>query len=110
MSAKDQILHFRVNAEELARIRQKKEELGIRNMGAYLRKMAMDGYCISLDLSDLSEISRLLRYAGNNLNQYAKRANENGSIYIEDIRDLQERLEEIWNQQRSILKRLSGIK
>lgn len=98
------------NPEELARIREKQKELGIRNTGAYMRKMAMDGYCVNLDLSDVAQVSTLLRRCSNNLNQYAKRANESGSIYAEDIRDLQKRLDELWEMQKLILKRLSGIR
>ena len=48
----------------------------MRNMGAYLRKMAMDGYCIRLDLGDLKKVVSLMRYASNNLNQYAKKAHD----------------------------------
>ncbi|OUN85486.1 hypothetical protein B5G03_10465 [Gemmiger sp. An50] len=51
----------------------------------------------------------LLRYCSNNLNQYAKRANESGSIYAEDIRDLQQRQEEIWEIAKEILARLATI-
>ena len=71
--------------------------------------MAIDGYCVKLDLSDVNEMVRLLRYAGNNLNQYAKKANETGSIYADDIRDLQERLEELWEMAKAILARLADI-
>ncbi len=88
MSVREHWINVRVNPEELARIREKQKELGIRNTGAYMRKMAMDGYCVNLDLSDVAQVSTLLRRCSNNLNQYAKRANESGSIYAEDIRDL----------------------
>ena len=74
MREKDQMLHFRVSKAELDIIRQKMQEVGVRNMGAYLRKMAMDGYCIRLDLSDLKKVVSLMRYASNNLNQYARKA------------------------------------
>ena len=84
-------------------------ELGIRSMGAYLRKMALDGYCINLDLQDVKELVSLLRRCSNNLNQYAKRANETGNIYESDIKDLQERLEEIWTDMKEVLVRLSSI-
>lgn len=110
MDGKTQMLHFRVSEEELARIRQKKEEIGIRSMGAYLRKMAMDGVCIQLDLGEeLTAIRSLLGRCSSNLNQYAKAANAAGSIYEEDIRDLQALMTEIWNNQRELLKRLSDI-
>ena len=76
MSVREHWINVRVNPEELARIREKQKELGIRNTGAYMRKMAMDGYCVNLDLSDVAQVSTLLRRCSNNLNQYAKRANE----------------------------------
>lgn len=62
-----------------------KDELGIHNKSSYLRKMALAGYCVNLELDDVKEMVSLLRYCSNNLNQYAKRANETGSIYVEDI-------------------------
>lgn len=85
------------------------DELGIQSMGAYLRKMALDGYCINLDLQDVKTLVSLLRRCSNNLNQYARRANETGSIYESDIRDLQERLEEIWDDMKEVLVCLSSI-
>ncbi|MCC8044322.1 MAG: MobC family plasmid mobilization relaxosome protein [Clostridiales bacterium] len=98
-----------MNQAELERIRRKMEEQGIHSMSAYLRKMALDGYCIQLDYQYLKQITTLLRRCSNNLNQYAKRANEQGSIYAADIQDLQERLEEIWKQQKESLQILSTI-
>ena len=110
MREKTDMLHFRVSPKELERINQKREEIGIRNMGAFLRKMAMDGYCVNLDLTDVSQVSSLLRRCSNNLNQYVKKANETGSIYAADIQDLQVRLDEIREMQRQILKRLAAIR
>lgn len=109
MREKDQMLHFRVSKAELDIIRQKMEEVGVRNMGAYLRKMAMDGYCIRLDLGDLKKLVSLMRYASNNLNQYAQKANETGSIYLEDIQDLQMRFDLIWEELKGIHTRLASI-
>ena len=109
MSRRDQDVHFLASKEEVQRIHEKMDELGIRSMGAYLRKMALDGYCINLDLQDVKALVSLLRRCSNNLNQYARRANETGSIYESDIRDLQERLDEIWNDMKEVLVRLSSI-
>ena len=95
MAKRDQDVHFLASKEEVERIHEKMDELGIRSMGAYLRKMALDGYVV--------------RICSNNLNQYAKRANETGSIYRADIEDLQKRLEEIWTDMREVLVRLSSI-
>ena len=51
------------------KIKKRMAEAGIRNMSAYIRKMAIDGYVIKLDLSDVKEVSRLLRINANNINQ-----------------------------------------
>lgn len=109
MREKDQMLHFRVSKAELNAIREKMQELGTHNMAAYLRKMALDGYCIRLDLGDLKKVVSLMRYASNNLNQYAKKANETGSIYLEDIQDLKIRFEQIWSELKEIHIRLASI-
>ena len=109
MAKRDQDVHFLASKEEVARIHQKMDELGIRSMGAYLRKMALDGYCINRDLQGVKALVSLLRICSNNLNQYAKRANETGSIYEADINDLQVRLEEIWTDMKEVLVRLASI-
>ena len=102
-------IFIKVTPEEKARIRQRMEDMGVVNMSAFMRKMAIDGYCVKLDLSDVKEMIRLLRYCSNNLNQYAKKANETGSIYADDIHDMQERFEELWGMAKAILARLSSI-
>lgn len=102
-------LNFRVTAEELKQIEEKMGQLGIFNREAYLRKMALDGYAVKLDLPELKELMSLLRRSSNNLNQYAKRANETGSIYKADIEDLRRRLDAIWHQQKELLTELAGI-
>ena len=101
--------HVCMTAEEMNRIHQKMDELGMTNITAYFRKMALDGYCIKLDLSEVREMLTLLRRCSNNLNQYAKRANETGSIYAADIHDLQIRMDEIWGTAKEILVSLSKI-
>lgn len=110
MTKRDQDVHFLASKEEVERIHQKMEEIGVRSMGAYLRKMALDGYCINLELQDVKTLVSLLRICSNNLNQYAKRANETGSIYEADIKDLQDRLEKIWLEMKEVLVHLSSIR
>lgn len=109
MRERNQEIHVLLLPEEMERIKQKMDELGIINRSAYVRKMALDGYCINLDLTDMKEMVSLLRRCSNNLNQYAKRANESGSIYAEDIRDLQVRQSEIWEIAKEMLARLATI-
>ena len=109
MATRDQDVQYLASKEEVERIHQKMDALGIRSKGAYLRKMALDGYCINLDLQDVKALVSLLRICSNNLNQYAKRANETGNIYEADINDLQVRLEEIWTDMKEVLVRLASI-
>ena len=78
-------------------------------MTAYLLRMALNGFVIVMDLSDLKEILRLLQISGNNLNQYAKRANETGSIYREDIEELKNNQKEILQEMRKMLDKLTAI-
>lgn len=72
-------------------------------------RMALHGYVIVMDLSDLKEVLRLLQISGNNLNQYAKKANETGSIYHEDIEELRTNQKEILQEMRKVLDRLTAI-
>ena len=110
MSEKRNIqIHFRLTPSEVERLRTKMKEAGIQSQGAYLRKMALDGYCVRLDLQDVREMVSLLRRCSNNLNQYTKRANETGNIYLADLNDLQERMQQLWQLAREILVRLSNI-
>ena len=110
MDNRNEIIMIRVSPSDKQRIRMKMEELGIRNMSAYIRKMALDGYCVRLDLEDVKELVFLLRQCSNNLNQYAKKANQTGSVYEADVQDLQERFNEFWSIGKELLARLSTIR
>ena len=106
---RDQQLHFRVSKPELERIRYKMESSGILSIGSYLRKMALDGYCLHLDLKELRRMAYLLQMCSNNLNQFAKDANENGRVYAADMEDLRQRLDELIDIGRQILSRLAEL-
>ena len=106
---RDQQLHFRVSKPELERIRNKLEASGILSIGSYLRKMALDGYCLHLDLPQLRRMAYLLQMCSNNLNQYAKVANENGQIYTADLEDLRARLDELISVSKQILAKLTEL-
>ena len=110
MKERTKEIHVLFLPEEMELMNQKMKELGVVNRSAYVRKMALDGYCINLNIPELKEIISLLRYSSNNLNQYAKRANETGSIYAEDIADLQIRQKEIWETMKEILVKLAALK
>lgn len=102
--------HLWATEEEAALIRQRMAEIGVTSLGAYFRKMAIDGFIVKLDLRDVREMVSLLRYTSNNLNQVTKRANATGSIYKTDIEKMQKQLDEIWEMARGILQELSQLK
>jgi hypothetical protein len=84
-------------------------DAGVKNVSAFMRKLALNGYVIRIDMSDLKEVLRLLRINSNNLNQYAKRANETGSIYLADIVELKESQKQILEKIGELLERIAGI-
>ena len=106
---RDVQLNFRVSQEELALIEQKMSQLGTKNREAYLRKMALDGYAVKLDLPELKELLSLLRRSSSNLNQLARRVNATGRIHEADIADLTRRQEELLEGVRAVLLQLANI-
>ena len=100
---------FRVTPEERELISKRMQQAEVGNMAAYLRKMAIDGYMVRLDLPELRERLSLLRRYSNNVNQIARRVNSTGRIYEDDIREIKAQLEEIWEAENAILKKLAAI-
>ena len=109
MAEASEAIYIKIKPNEKEKIREKMKEAGIKNMSAYIRKMAIDGYVIRLDLSELNEVARLLHINSNNLNQYAKQANTNGSIYYGDIQNLKRQHEELCRLLKAIYQRLLTI-
>ena len=106
---RDVQLNFRVAPEELALIEQKMAQLGTKNREAYLRKMALDGYVVRLDLPELKELVSLLRRSSNNLNQLTRRVHETGRIYDADLEDISQRQEALWDGVHRILTQLAKL-
>ena len=102
-------LNFRVSPEELALIEQKMAQLGTTNREAYLRKMALDGYVVRLELPELKELVSLMRYSSNNLNQLARRAHETGRIYDADLEDISRRQEALRDGVHQVLTQLAKL-
>ena len=87
-------MKFYVTEEEKRLIDEKMAQLPTRRYGAYLRKMAIDGYIIQLDTTDIKRMNAALSAIGRNVNQIAKRINAGGDAYKADMREIQERLDE----------------
>ena len=109
--ASDKIRIFvKLTKEEKELIQKRMKDAGIQNMSAYIRRIALNGYVIQVDMSDVKEILRLVSICSNNLNQYAKKANETGSIYLEDINELRVTQKEIVMMLGALLYEISKIK
>ena len=102
-------VNFRVSQEELELIEQKMSQLGTANREAYLRKMALDGYVVKLELPELKELVSLLRRSSNNLNQLTRRVHETGRVYDADLEDISRRQEALWDGVHRILTQLAKL-
>lgn len=102
-------IKFFVSPEESNLIKQKMALLGTENLSAFIRKMAIDGQVINLEIPEFKEALSLLRHAGNNLNQLTKRVNANGKIYSEDLADLQISFDQLREIMGEICRRLAAI-
>ena len=102
-------LHVMVTPEEQALIGERMAEAGISNMGAYMRKMALNGYVLHVDLSDIRELVALQRQCANNLNQVAIHVNTYGGVYPDEIKALQQDYADLWGPLSDLLKKLSEV-
>ena len=100
---------FYVSKDEMELIQQKMQAVGTSNMSAYLRKMAIDGYVLKLDLPELKELVSLLRRWSNNLNQLTRRVHQTGRVYDADLQELNAQQERIWDGVKQILKQLAKL-
>ncbi len=88
-------IHIKLSDEELKLIRDRMEQMGFKNMGAYIRKMAIDGYYIKVDFSELLELCRLMSIDSRNINQIAKAANSYGWVDQKIINDMKAEHEKV---------------
>ena len=102
-------LHVMVSEEELALLQERMAEAGVCNMGAFVRKMALNGYVLHVDLAPVRELVSLQRRCSNNLNQVAIQANTYGGIDPEEIAALQRDYEKLWGPLSDLLKKLSAV-
>ena len=100
------VLRCPVTDEERKLIEHKMSLVPTNQIGAYLRKMAIDGYIIYTDTTGIQKFNKELQRIGRNINQIAKRVNSTSSIYMTDIEELKEDIQNIWQLQRTILSTL----
>ena len=101
-------LFTKVSPEEKTVIDRKMKELGTRNLRAYLRKMAVDGYILHVDMSSVAEVVRPLRSISSNVNQIARRCNETRNLYADDVEDLRQGYTQVWRAVDELTKKFDA--
>ena len=102
-------LFTKVSPEEKEVIDQKMALLGTTNLRAYLRKMAVDGYIVQLDMGCVVELVKLLRSISSNVNQIARRCNSTHNLYAQDVEDLRKGYTEVWQGVSDLLKKFETL-
>lgn len=102
-------LYLMVSQEEYDLLHERMTEAGTTNMGAFVRKMALNGYVLHVDLSPVRDLVSLQRRCSNNLNQIAVNVNTYGGIYPQEITTLQKDYAALWEPLASLIGKLSEI-
>ncbi len=105
----DEEIKFRISPKDKEKIQTKMKQANVLNMSAYIRKMAIDGMIIRLQIDEIKELLRLMRIYGNNVNQIAKAANATGYVTQREMEEIKDYQKNIWNILNRILKKLSEI-
>ena len=95
---------FRLTEDERELLKNRIQASGVRSQEEYLRKMALTGYILRIDITELRETLRLMSNATNNINQIARRANETRSIYASDMIQIREEIGKLRGQVADALK------
>lgn len=101
-------LYVWVSQDEYDTIQQRMGKAGTQNLSAYIRKMALNGYILNVDLTPVRELVSLQRRCANNLNQVAIHANTYG-VYPSEIAALQKDYAELWGRVSDVLKQLAAV-
>ena len=102
-------LMTRVTEEEYAQIQARMALVGTDNLSAFLRKLALYGRIVLLDMDEIKTLVSLLRRTSANVNQIAKRVNATSRVYENDLAEIQNRLGEVWAALDDVLRKLAVI-
>jgi len=106
---RDVPIYLWVRQDELEAIQERMASIGTQNMSAYIRKMALNGYVLNVDLEPVKELVSLLRRCSNNLNQAAIHVNTYGGLYPNEITGLQKDYAALWERVNDMLKQLAEV-
>ncbi len=95
-SKRNLYLKVRVSQEEMDAIKRKFQNSGMETLSGFVRAMIFEGYIVQMDESELQEIYKLASNIANNINQIAVRVNSTSNIYADDIADIKEGVNKLW--------------
>ena len=106
----DRQIHIKISEDELQMIRDRMKLVGVKNMSAYIRKMAIDGYFIHIDFKELLEVIKLMRIDSRNINQIAKVVNSCGVVDSKIISDMKNEHERVLKKVEKCFDKFLGIR
>ena len=106
---RERMYPIRLTDREREMIEQRMKQAGFTTMSTYIRKIAIDGYILKLNLPEIKEMIALLRSSSNNLNQIAKKANAMGTVFEDDLKEIKAMQSDIWKGMNKILKQLGQV-
>ena len=98
-----------ISQKEYDFIQERMEEARTINMSAFIRKMALNGYVLHVDISPVRELVSLQRRCSNNLNQIAVNVNTCGGITPQEITVLQRNFTALWGDLAKLISQLSEV-
>ncbi len=89
-------LKVRVSPEEMEAIKKKYQNNGMSSLSGFVRAMIFEGYIVRIDENELKRLNVLANNIANNINQIAHRANITDKVYKEDIDEIKELGNKLW--------------
>ena len=95
-------IYVKFRPEEMEILQNQMKEAAVQNIRPFIKKMVFIEYMIIPEWPELKGVLSLHSRISNNLNQYAKKANETGKLYEEDIAEIKQ----MHNEQTKFLKKI----
>lgn len=102
-------MFFRLDEEDYQLLMHKFKQTDCKNLSEFMRKMIINGYILEYNSQEITDLFKYAKSISDNVNQIARTANESGQVYADDIREIKEKVSEIYSKQLEILSRFENI-
>ncbi len=102
-------ISVRVSEDELNIIEKRALLTNEKSLSSYLRKMAISGVIVNVNISEFADLKRELTAVGANVNQIARRINSTNRFYDDDVEYIKEVNEKIWQSLNSVQSKLRSL-